>query len=204
MSAQPQEQAWAGEFGNEYHKRSPGLVAANFSLFEAIFSVNGIQAETILELGAGTGANVQALRQLNPKAKITAVELNKAACVMMASDNPDAQVVEASLLEWQAPQQWDLVLTKGVLIHIPPRFLPAVYETIHRAAGRYVLIAEYYNPTPVDVLYRGEPDKLWKRDFAGELLDRYPDLRLRDYGFVYHRDLHFCQDDLTWFLLERK
>ena len=47
-------------------------------------------------------------------------------------------------------------------------------------------------------------EKLFKRDFAGEVLDRFDDLRLFDYGFCYHRDLHFPQDDVTWFLLEKK
>jgi hypothetical protein len=45
---------------------------------------------------------------------------------------------------------------------------------------------------------------LYKRDFAGEMLDRYPDLQLVDYGFSYHRDQNFPQDDANWFLLEKK
>jgi len=44
---------------------------------------------------------------------------------------------------------------------------------------------------------------LFKRDFAGEMLDRYPALKLLDYGFVYRRDPLFPQDDMTWFLLEK-
>ena len=51
--------------------------------------------------------------------------------------------------------------------------------------------------------YRGHAGKLFKRDFAGELLERYADLSLVDYGFVYRRDPNFRQDDLTWFLLEK-
>jgi hypothetical protein len=44
----------------------------------------------------------------------------------------------------------------------------------------------------------------FKRDFAGEIMDRFPDLRLVDYGFVYHRDPQFPQDDFTWFLMEKR
>jgi spore coat polysaccharide biosynthesis protein SpsF len=44
---------------------------------------------------------------------------------------------------------------------------------------------------------------LFKRDFAGELLDRFSDLRLIDYGFVYRRDTHFPLDDISWFLFEK-
>jgi len=34
-------------------------------------------------------------------------------------------------------------------------------------------------------------------------LDKYPDLKLVDYGFSYHRDNNFKQDDVSWFLLEK-
>lgn len=208
MQTTPQERAWAGEFGNDYHHRSPGSVKDNEVMFQRIFRKHPWEKgawggiETILELGAGTGANVRALKAVFPQAKTTAVELNKAACMMMQSDSPEAQVIEGSLLNWQPARQWDLVLTKGVLIHIAPQFLPAVYETIHKAAAKYILVAEYYSPYPVEVPYRGEHDRLWKRDFAGELLDKYRDLMLIDYGFTWRRDVH-PQDDLTWFLLER-
>jgi hypothetical protein len=53
------------------------------------------------------------------------------------------------------------------------------------------------------VNYRGYQDKLFKRDFAGEMLDAFKDLKLLDYGFTYHRDNQFPQDDMTWFLLEK-
>ena len=51
--------------------------------------------------------------------------------------------------------------------------------------------------------YHGESDRLFKRDFAGELMKKYKDLKLVDYGFVYHNDSNFPQDDVTWFLLEK-
>ena len=44
---------------------------------------------------------------------------------------------------------------------------------------------------------------LYKRDFAGEMMMKYSDLLLLDYGFVYHRDNHFKGDDFTWFLMEK-
>lgn len=63
---------------------------------------------------------------------------------------------------------------------------------------------EYYNPIPVEISYRGNSDKLYKRDFAGEMMDMFNDLRLLDYGFVYHRDsIHRNENDLNWFLMEK-
>ena len=34
-------------------------------------------------------------------------------------------------------------------------------------------------------------------------MDKYPDLKLVDYGFRYHRDNMFPMDDSTWFILEK-
>lgn len=81
--------------------------------------------------------------------------------------------------------------------------MQSVYEVLYDSSKRYICIAEYYNPTPISVSYRGHQERLFKRDFAGEMLEKYPDLQLIDYGFVYHGDANFPQDDVTWFLLEK-
>lgn len=78
-----------------------------------------------------------------------------------------------------------------------------MYKKLYDCTNKYILLAEYYNPKPVAINYRGHENTLFKRDFAGELMDKFPDLTLRDYGFVYHRDLAFPQDDINWFLLEK-
>jgi pseudaminic acid biosynthesis-associated methylase len=99
-------------------------------------------------------------------------------------------------------QAYDLTFTKGVLIHIQPDALSAAYDNLYRLSRRYIMVCEYYNPTPARLDYRGHKDRLFKRDFAGELIDRYG-LKLLDYGFVYHRDPVAPQDDATWFLMEK-
>ena len=64
------------------------------------------------------------------------------------------------------------------------------------------MIAEYFNPSPITVNYRGEKKALFKRDYAGELIDRFH-LKLVDYGFIYDRDNLIPMDNFTWFLLEK-
>ena len=90
----------------------------------------------------------------------------------------------------------------GVLIHIQPDRLPTIYENLFKGSKKYILIGEYYNPTPVEIEYRGVSGVLYKRDFAGELIDSF-DLKLIDYGFIYHRDEIKKLDDITWFLLSK-
>ena len=141
---------------------------------------------------------------LFPEMAQHAIEINQDAVSELRQFLPASNVFHQSLLDFKPEQQWDLVVIKGVLIHINPDELENVDQLLVDSAARYLLVAEYYNPSPVALPYRGHERKLFKRDFAGEILDKYSDFRLTDYGFVYRRDSNFPQDDITWFLLERR
>ena len=199
-----QEVFWSGDFGNEYVDRNSGAswVAANTAFFSNIIARTQ-KLERVLELGSNIGLNLMALRCLLPAEKLSAVEINEKAASVLRSNLPGVDLHVASVFDFQSDATWDLVFTKGVLIHINPDKLPIFYETMYRVSQRYLLVAEYYNPTPIEIMYRGHMGKLFKRDFAGEMLDKFPDLSLVDYGFIYHRDTNFPQDDMTWFLLEK-
>lgn len=194
------ESFWRGEFGDAYHQRSPGNPAANVAFFRRVLG-RGLLAvlDSAIELGCGTGANLAALKQLAPAAELAGVELHDGAAAEAARF---AHILRRSILGFEPEKRYELAFTKGVLIHIAPDDLPKAYDALYCSASRYVLIAEYYSPTPVEIPYRGHAGRLWKRDFAGELMDRYPDLYLLDYGFAYHRDCR-PQDDLNWFLFEK-
>lgn len=200
-----QATAWAGEFGDQYAKRSPGNVAANKVLFERILRrrLEGGAQCSIVELGAGVGSNLIALRELLPRATLAAVEINPMAMHQLIASGAANEMYQESILEWTPPKAYDLAFTKGVLIHIPPEDLPRAYDLLYRSSAHYVLIAEYYAPRPAEIEYRGRRNMLWKRDFAGEMLDACADLHLIDYGFVYHRD-PYPQDDLNWWLMEKR
>lgn len=198
-----QERFWAGEFGNRYVERNKGgqLVAGNLALFSKILARTE-PVRSVIEFGANIGLNLMALRQLLPEADLSAIEINQKAVEALRRQE-GINVYPQSILDFSPDRTHDLALIKGVLIHINPDMLPHVYDLLHQTSQRYICVVEYYNPSPVAISYRGENDKLFKRDFAGEILDRFSDLRLVDYGFSYHRDNNFPQDDLTWFLLEK-
>jgi spore coat polysaccharide biosynthesis protein SpsF len=200
-----QENFWAGNFGNEYINRNQGdeLLASNLNFF--VKALN--QADKIMsciEFGANIGMNLKALKLLYPSLSLKGVEINKKAALQLESEIGIENVYNQSILEFEIIEEVDLCLIKGVLIHIDPKMLPNVYEKLYHSSRKYILIAEYYNPSPVAINYRGHENRLFKRDFTGELLDTYPDLKLIDYGFMYRRDVKFPLDDITWFLLEKR
>ncbi len=199
-----QERFWQGAFGDEYVERNDGakLVASNLALFsKALARAGGVSS--VIELGTNRGLNLIALHQLLPFCRFQGVEINTRAHAA-ASALGIADVWHGSLFDYPITRQHDLALIKGVLIHLSPELLSAAYAKLMAASRRWILIAEYYNPTPVEVPYRGNRDRLFKRDFAGEMLDLYPELQLADYGFCYQRDPIFPGGDCTWFLLEKR
>ncbi|GAB4284147.1 MAG: hypothetical protein Fur0025_14650 [Oscillatoriaceae cyanobacterium] len=199
-----QEKFWSQEFGDEYTHRNQGKIsiASNLALFSKILARTQ-NINSLIEFGANRGLNIEAIKQLMPKIKISAIEINNLAIEKLQQIGGEIEIYHQSILNFIPTKVWDFVLIKGVLIHINPDYLKKVYETLYQSSSRYICLVEYYNPTPVEVIYRGHQGKLFKRDFAGEMLEQYLNLHLVDYGFVYHRDRNFPQDDLTWFLLEK-
>lgn len=200
-----QEAFWAGEFGNDYIERNQGsaLLASNLDFFsKALRATRDIQS--CIEFGANIGMNLKALQLLYPSIKASAIEINTTAASELSKIVDPEKIFNTSILNFEPIEKYDLTLIKGVLIHINPNELPQVYDKLVASCGRYLLVAEYYNPAPVTIPYRGHTDRLFKRDFAGEIMDRHPELHLVDYGFSYHRDPKFPQDDITWFLMEKQ
>jgi pseudaminic acid biosynthesis-associated methylase len=197
-----QENFWAGEFGLNYIDRNnsePLLyskVAMWARMLQAANNVNSIR-----EFGCNIGLNLAALKRLQPSLKLSGYEINAEAARQAAEFNV-AEIKQGSILEEIKDPKVDLTFTAGVLIHINPEYLDNVYSNLVNGSNRYVLVAEYYNPAPTKINYRGHEDRLFKRDFAGDLIDNYG-LKLIDYGFIYKRDNWAPQDDITWFLLEK-
>lgn len=200
-----QEAFWAGDFGTQYMQRNTGdaLLASNLNFFSKALK-SSQPFESCIEFGANLGMNLKALKLLHPALECHAIEINPNAVQALSQVLEPANIFHASILEFVPQRSWDLTLIKGVLIHINPDFLPQVYESLYQSSSRYILLCEYYNPSPAQIDYRGHSNKLFKRDFAGELLKKYTDLSLVDYGFSYRHDPNFPQDDITWFLLEKK
>ena len=200
-----QAQFWAKEFGDAYIKRNQKqrTIAANTNLFSKVFSRTR-DIESIIEFGANISLNQKAIKNLKPEVRRVAVEINEIAAEILGQEIGAENVINESILELDLKEQFDMSFIKGVLIHINPDELQTVYEKLYNASSRYILVTEYYNPAPVTIPYRGHENRLFKRDFAGEIMDKYPDLELIDYGFTYRRDPNFRLDDSTWFLMEKR
>ena len=198
-----QESFWANNFGNEYIDRnnSEELVVRRMVNFATMLKSTQ-KIKSIVELGSNIGLNGIALKRLNKDFSLTGYEINEKAVELANKQNIGKFYCESIINKIDNDMKYDLAFTSGVLIHVNPNYLEKVYENLYNLTSRYVIINEYYNPNPTSVVYRGIKDKIFKRDFAGELMDRYS-FNLIDYGFFYRRDNYFPRDDTNWFLLEK-
>lgn len=200
-----QEKMWASKFGTDYHERN------RFGHREAFWSdVLGPDvlrdAYSILEPGAGKGENLAAIRKLRAEGgiimepwQLTGIEVNKVAYDVMRS----YQVVGHNSAFLDVPlddKTYGLVITRGFLMHVPTAAIKPTLAKIYNAASRWICLCEYYSPVRREVEYHGKGSALWIDDFAGKIMEMYPDLTLVDYGFKYHKDDGY---DLTYFLLRK-
>ncbi|WP_321324315.1 pseudaminic acid biosynthesis-associated methylase [Thiomicrorhabdus sp.] len=199
-----QEKFWAGQFGDDYIARNQDerLLISKTALFSKILAKTGL-IQSVLEFGSNIGLNLKAVNALLPSTELSAIEINNTAAQSLQAWGKCEDIFEQSILDFVPQKTYEMTMVLHVLIHINPDELTHVYKKLYDASHRWIFLAESYNPTPVEVNYRGNTSKYFKRDFAGELMAQHPDLKLVDYGFVYHNDPSYPLDDPTWFLLEK-
>lgn len=206
MKYNSQENFWKGSFGKEYVIRNNNkqIIKNNIFFFKKIFHKSILNIKNLIEFGPNIGLNILAIKKIFNLNLITGVEINSLACLKL-SKIKNVEVVKSSVLKFTPKKKYDLVLVKGLLIHINPKQLKKFYEIIYQSCKNngYILFAEYYSPRPVKLIYRGKKDKLFKRDFAGEFISTFKDIKIKSYGFAYHKD-KYPQDDLNWFLMKKK
>jgi spore coat polysaccharide biosynthesis protein SpsF len=203
-----QEQLWRGHFGDAYTGRnalSDARLAALGALWTAILRpIMGAPPGSVLEVGANIGLNLRALIRLTG-ADLYALEPNRGARERLVADGivPRERALDGLCDAIPLPStSIDLVFTSGVLIHIHPDRLFASCREVHRVSSRYIACIEYFSDKPQQILYRDQPDALFKRDFGAFYLDSFPDLRVLDCGFAWKRTTGL--DNLTWWLLEKR
>jgi len=191
---------WRGDFGFAYTNRNVVDPTVRLPAFRTMLA--GAHVKSVLEVGCNRGHNLATLAEvLGPDAGIAGLEPNDYARGFAAETAPGATLVygHADALPF-ADESFDLVLTCGVLIHVPPALYETSLREIHRVARRYVLAVEYFAEAETAISYREQEDLLWKRDFGGDYRRLFPELQERAGGTWMLADGF---DRTRWWLLEK-
>lgn len=196
---------WKGKFGDAYHERNPETNREPIwrDVLGVPYMINPMQfygVKSICEVGAGQGFNLNALRWLF-NAKVTVgIEVNATACKAMK--NAGHNVFNQAFLDVGDIGQFDMVLTRGFLMHVPDEDVMATLRKIYHMSKRWICLGEYHSPARRQVKYHGHADALWLDDFAGRMMDEFHGLELIKVVFHYSRCVEHG-GDITYFLLEK-
>ena len=80
--------------------------------------------------------NLKALKLLYPNMDQYALEINKKAVLILSETIDNQNIFNESILDFKAKRKWDLVLIKGVLIHLNPDYINDVYKTLVSATSK--------------------------------------------------------------------
>lgn len=191
---------WAGQFGDEYTRRNAmsQTLDARREIWRVLLPRH---TESVLEVGANVGQNLEAIGQFS-RAELYATEPNELARQQLEALLSPTHVTADTADRLSFPDGIaDLVMTCGVLIHVPPDRLDKSLSEIHRCAKRYIIIGEYFAPQEEMIPYRGTKDTLWRRDYGSLLLDRFSDLHCTGCMFAWKRMTGL--DNITFWTLEK-
>jgi len=200
-----QERFWAQDYAQDYIARNSGFDNdLGAQAWTSMLAKAERPVRNFLECGCNIGRNVTQLAQVLPEAQPSIIEISAPAFDFVTSQHEFGQAFNGAIIDAKMPEQaFDLVFTMGVLIHIHPDQLLAHMARMHAWSSRYILMGEYFSRTPQMIEYRGEQDRLFKRDF-GKLFAENFNVRCVDYGFLWgHQYDSAGFDDITWWLFEK-
>lgn len=200
-----QQNFWANSYAEDYIRKNSSFdMKLGSECWQKMLSkAQGINS--ILECGCNIGRNIGFLNEVLPTASKSVIEISKPAYEFVTSHFKLDKTFNGAIVESNfAEGEFDLVYTMGVLIHIHPDDLLANMRKMVEYSGKYILMGEYFNRTPVMIEYQGEKDRLFKRDFGKLFADNF-DVKLVDYGFLWGHLYDVAGfDDITWWLFEKK
>ena len=192
------EQLWGSEFGDDYVDRNKTFDHRSPFWRDRLAATGCRRA---LEVGCNIGGNLQWIAEALPPRDVFGVDVNEKALHVLTQRVPGVNAVWGPARELPFRDGWfDLTFTMGVLIHQPDATLPLVMAEVVRCSSRWVLCGEYHAAANVEVPYRGQEGALFKRDYGRLYRELFPQLVLRDEGFLGRDD---GWDDVTWSLFEK-
>ncbi len=203
-----QEEFWVKDLATSYIGANPYLEPEEAKLAkkawgQMLSQIDAPNLKSFLECGSNIGRNIRTLNDLLPNASANIIEINPLALEVCKLNNQIELYYLGSIKDAEFPTTFELVFTCGVLIHINPEDLLQTITNMFQLSSRYIIVAEYFNRTSISINYRGEDDKLFKRDWGKFVLENLP-VELINYGFLWGHEYDSSGfDDITYWVFQK-
>jgi len=107
---------------------------------------------TILDIGCNNGSFLSYIQSLGYY-NLTGMDSNPDVIDMARELHPDMDFILEDVINLD--RKFDLIISDGLLIHIPPKDLITVIRLIFNNSKKYVMGFEYYNDVLLTKVYRG-------------------------------------------------
>lgn len=192
-----QSEAWGEEFGDNYNKRNRVDWRRRIAFWSLVLERTG--ARSILEVGCNAGWNMTAIKKSAPWTRVAGSDVNHEALRLATAAGLEVWPEDITAHEGMGEGLYELVFTAGVLIHIREPELEKAMRAIVRKSNHWVLAIEYGSDYVEEIIYRGQPNMLWKRPF-GKMYEAMG-LKLAAQPYVLTPEQGF--DNCTVYLLEK-
>jgi pseudaminic acid biosynthesis-associated methylase len=205
MIQNEQQHFWKEQYAKDYISKNDNYDLGGGLKCWATMLQRTEKINSLLECGSNVGKNIRVLNNILPATSKSIIEISPDAYKIVTERYELHKTFNGPILESSFEKnEFDLVYTMGVLIHIHPDDLLANMQKMFQYSSRYILMGEYFNRTPVMIEYHGEKDRLFKSDFGKLFLENFP-VKLVDYGFLWgHLYDNAGFDDITYWLFEKK
>lgn len=140
----------------------------------------------ILEVGCNIGNQLRFLQKQGYQ-NLNGIEILDYAVEKARQLTKNINIIQASAFKMPfKDNEFDLVFTAGVLIHISPKDISKILKEIYRVSKKYIWGFEYFAEEYSEIEYRGNKNRLWKGNFSKMYQDAFPDLKLiKEKKFMY-------------------
>ena len=156
-----------------------------------------------LDCGSNIGRNIAVLKKILPLSNSNIIEIAELPFRICTAKFEIKDSFLGSIKDARFKKQFELVFSMGVLIHVHPDELLETMRNMFNLSSRYIILGEYFSRTPIMINYRGEEDKLFKRDFGRYFVENF-DCSVIDYGFLWGNEFDDAGfDDITYWVFEK-
>ena len=204
MKNSKQVDSWNGDFGRKYTDRNTldmnSLYVDEIGITREALNrefFGDLDISNVLEVGSNIGLQLKMFEDMGICSSLYGVEPQRYAIKkskrLFSDSNIDIVQGVGESLPFK-DNQFELVMTNGVLIHVAPENLDDVVGEVFRCSGKYIFGYEYYSDNLLNKEYRGNDGLLWLNDFCNVYMENFPSLSLvrkSEYYNVSDRSLKY-------------